>query len=37
MHHVVIRIDRTWVPADVIAGSQDPRTLGLRIADPSFR
>jgi hypothetical protein len=37
MHHVVIRIDRTWVPADVIAGSQDPRTLGLRIADPSFK
>jgi hypothetical protein len=32
-HHVVIRIERAWVPAEVIEGSQDRRTLGLQIGD----
>ena len=37
MHRVVIRIDRTWAPADVIPGSQDRRTLGLQVGQPSLR
>lgn len=37
MHRVAIRIDRTWAPADVIPGSQDRRTLGLQVGQPSLR
>jgi hypothetical protein len=33
MHQVVIRVDRTWVPADLFPGAQDRRTLGLQIGD----
>jgi hypothetical protein len=37
MHRVVIRLDRTWVPAHVIPGSGDTRTLGLQVGDLSVR
>lgn len=31
MHHIQIRLDHAWVPAKVIPGSHDGRTLGLQI------
>jgi hypothetical protein len=33
MHHVRIRIDHAWVPALVIRGSGDQRTLGLQVGE----
>jgi hypothetical protein len=33
MHHVVIRVDRVWIPADAFPGSQDRRTLGLQVGE----
>lgn len=37
MHRVVIRLDHAWVPANVIPGSHDARTLGLQVGQPSVR
>ena len=37
MHHVVIAVDRTWRPADVIPGSADSRVLGLQIGPVQVR
>jgi hypothetical protein len=31
MHHVRVRLDHAWIPAKVIPGSGDNRTLGLQI------
>jgi hypothetical protein len=33
MHRVVIRLDHAWVPASVIPGSHDARTLGLQVGE----
>jgi hypothetical protein len=37
MHHVVITVDRTWRPAEVVPGSADPRVLGLQIGTVQIR
>jgi hypothetical protein len=37
MHHLRIRLDRAWVPAQIIAGSSDGRTLGLQLSDFQVR
>jgi hypothetical protein len=37
MRRVVIRIERAWVPARVIPGSTDTRTLGLQIGELQVR
>jgi hypothetical protein len=37
MHRVVIRLDRAWIPAEIIPGSQDSRTLGLQVGDVSLK
>jgi hypothetical protein len=37
MHRVVITIDHAWRPADVIAGSQDNRMLGLQVGEVVVR
>jgi hypothetical protein len=37
MHRVVIAIDHTWRPMDIIPGSQDGRTLGLQIGEIEIR
>jgi hypothetical protein len=37
MHRLVIAIDRVWRPADIIAGSQDNRTLGLQVGEVQIR
>lgn len=36
-HRVVLTLPRAWVPARIIPGSNDTRTLGLQIGDVSFR
>jgi len=37
MHRIRVRLDRAWIPADVIPGSTDRRTLGLQIGDITTR
>lgn len=37
MHRIVIAIDRAWVPAEIIPGSTDTRTLGLQIGEMRVR
>jgi len=37
MHRVVLEIDRAWRPAEIVAGSQDGRTLGLQIGEVQLR
>jgi hypothetical protein len=37
MHHLRVRLDRAWVPARIIAGSSDGRTLGLQLSDFQVR
>lgn len=37
MHRVVIAVDHTWRPNEVIPGSQDGRTLGLQIGEVQLR
>jgi hypothetical protein len=37
MHRVQIRIDRAWVPAQMIPGSTDTRTLGLQVGPIALR
>ena len=33
MHHIVLSIDRAWVPEKIMPGSRDGRTLGLQIGE----
>ncbi|MFL6280528.1 MAG: hypothetical protein ACJ731_10485 [Vicinamibacterales bacterium] len=37
MHRLVVAIDHAWRPADMIAGSQDGRTLGLQVGEVVVR
>jgi hypothetical protein len=37
MHLVVVRLDHAWVPARVIRGSHDARTLGLQVGEIVIR
>ena len=37
MHRIALVLRRTWVPAEIIPGSADRRTLGLQIGDISYR
>jgi hypothetical protein len=37
MHRIVLTLQRSWVPARVLPGSNDTRTLGLQIGDISLR
>ena len=37
MHHVQIRIPRTWVPSAVAPGSTDTRRLGLHVGEVTVR
>ena len=37
MHHVQIRIDHIWVPAEIIPGSGDRRPLGLQVGPIDVR
>lgn len=37
MHRIVIAIEHTWRPKDVIPGSQDGRALGLQIGEVELR
>jgi hypothetical protein len=37
MHRIRIRLDHAWIPARIIPGSRDGRTLGLQVGDVQLR